>query len=143
MNTKTVASTQQTPNNSGVFVNLENAGTVISIFVGLSVLAGIAITTISRINKMSYVLAQIEKTLSEQVAYTKKLEQLDRDLASHIQEYINRKDIIQMVLGQLNEKIDHKFKRAIFYSRDIQKYLQRKTDFKIREYEETTQGSDE
>ena len=33
----------------------------------------------------------------------------------------------------------HKFKRVLFYTRQIQRFLQRDTDFKIREYEKTTQ----
>ncbi|MBN4003099.1 MAG: hypothetical protein HWQ58_15310 [Nostoc sp. LPT] len=90
-------------------------------------------------NQISNSITQIEKALEEQARNTEKIREIDRTLALHIQEYVNRKDVIQMLLGQLNEKIDHKFKRVLFYTRDIQRFLQRDTDFKIREYEETTQ----
>ncbi|WP_375470962.1 hypothetical protein, partial [uncultured Nostoc sp.] len=101
--------------------------------------SGVAITVISKMNQISNSITQIEKALEEQARNTEKIREIDRTLALHIQEYVNRKDVIQMLLGQLNEKIDHKFKRVLFYTRDIQRFLQRDTDFKIREYEETTQ----
>ncbi|MEA5506177.1 hypothetical protein VB735_24280 [Halotia wernerae UHCC 0503] len=57
----------------------------------------------------------------------------------HPQLGLNRKDVIQMLLGQLDQKINHKFKRLLFYTRDVQRFLQRDTSFQIREYEENTE----
>ncbi|MDZ7970870.1 MAG: hypothetical protein RM368_39115 [Nostoc sp. DedSLP03] len=129
-----------TPSNSpGITLTLESTGIFLGILVSVSVLGGVAITVISKMNRISNSITQIEKTLEEQARNAEKIREMDRTLALHIQEYVNRKDVIQMLLGQLNEKIDHKFKRVLFYTRDIQRFLQRDTDFKIREYEETTQ----
>ncbi|MDZ7966865.1 MAG: hypothetical protein RM368_18115 [Nostoc sp. DedSLP03] len=138
MSTRTVVAV--TPSNPpGITLTLESTGIFLGILVSASVLGGIAVTVISKMNRISNSITQIEKTLEEQARNAEKIREIDRTLALHIQEYVNRKDVIQMLLGQLNEKIDHKFKRVLFYTRDIQRFLQRDTDFKIREYEETTQ----
>ncbi|MEH2000441.1 MAG: hypothetical protein V7L00_17125 [Nostoc sp.] len=78
-------------------------------------------------------------SLKEQAANAEKIRHLEKNLDLHIQEYVNRKDVIQMVLGQLDQKINHKFKRLLFYTRDVQRFLQKDTTFNIREYEENTQ----
>ncbi|HYX18776.1 MAG TPA: hypothetical protein VE944_31290 [Nostoc sp.] len=131
-----IAVTNSSP---GVTLTLESTGIFLGILVSVSVLTGVAVTVISKMNRITNSITQIEKTLEEQVRNAEKIREIDRALALHIQEYVNRKDVIQMLLGQLNEKIDHKFKRVLFYTRDIQRFLQRDTDFNIREYEETTQ----
>lgn len=81
----------------------------------------------------------IDKDLKEHSDNAEKIRKLESRLDLHIQEYINRKDVVQMVMGQLDEKINHKFKRLLFYSREIQRFLQRNTAFQIREYEENTE----
>jgi hypothetical protein len=81
----------------------------------------------------------IELALKEQASNAEKTRDLDKRFDLHIQEYINRKDVVQMVVGQLDQKIGHKFKWLLFYTWDIQRYLQKDTTFKIREYEEITQ----
>ncbi len=103
-----------------------------------SVLAGVCIKVVSSISRISSSIAQIEKDLKEHADNGKRIDQLDRKLDLHLQEYINRKDVVQILFGQLNEKVDHKFKKVLFYTRDIQSFLQRDSDFKIREYYEHT-----
>lgn len=143
MYTVSVATTPQNRPSSGVSDTFQSVGIVTSLLVSSCILVGTVYSIISRINRIVSSIEQIEKRLEEQKKEAEKLDKLEREYYLHVQEYINRKDVIQMLLGQLNEKIDHKFRRALFYSRDIQKYLQAKTDFKVREYEETTRGSDE
>jgi uncharacterized Ntn-hydrolase superfamily protein len=105
------------------------------------VLGTLAVNVISKMNKISISIEQIEEALKVHATNAEKIRELERRFELHEQEYINRKDVIQMILGQINEKIDHKFKRNLFYTREIQKFLQRDTDFQIREYEEqTSQG---
>lgn len=135
----TTNSTIAVTNSPGIILTLESTGIFLGILVSASVLAGVAVTVISKMNRISNSIIQIEKALEEQARNAEKIREIDRTLALHIQEYVNRKDVIQMVLGQLNEKIDHKFKRVLFYTRDIQRFLQRDTNFQIREYEEHTQ----
>lgn len=138
-----MAATSQPPTSQGVYITLESTGIFLTILVSASVLGGVFWGVITKINRLYSTLEEVQKTLKEQNEYMKRIERIDRDLELHQHEYANRKDVIQMLLGQLNEKIDHKFKRSLFYARDIQKYLQRTTDFRMREYEETTQTPEE
>jgi hypothetical protein len=123
----------------GITLTLESTGVFLGILVSVSALAGVAIRIISKMNSISTSINQIELSLKEQAANAEKIRHLERTLDLHIQEYVNRKDVMQMLLGQLDEKINHKFKRLLFYTRDVQRFLQRDTAFTIREYEETTQ----
>ncbi len=140
MNTTKSQIAVTTPANSpGITLTLESTGVFLGILVSVSVLAGVAIRIISNMNSISASIIQIELTLKEQSENAEKIRQLEKAFDLHIQEYINRKDIVQMLLGQLDQKINHKFKRLLFYTRDVQRYLQKDTAFKIREYEENTQ----
>ncbi|WP_373525097.1 hypothetical protein [Nostoc sp.] len=123
----------------GVTLTLESTGAIFGILVSATILATIAIRVISKINSISTSISQIELSLKEQAANAEKIRHLEKTLDLHIQEYVNRKDVIQMVLGQLDQKINHKFKRLLFYTRDVQRFLQKDTNFNIREYEENTQ----
>ena len=134
-----VASSSNTPNPRGMVVTLESVEIVLAIIVSLSILAGIAIRIISKINTISLSIIQIEETLKEQTLDAKKLQKLEHNVDLHIQAYLNKNDVTQMLLGQLDQKINHKFKRLLFYTRDIQRYLAKDTCFIIREYEENTE----
>jgi hypothetical protein len=130
-----------TYSNSPVFtVTLETIGIFTGTLVSISILATVAIKLISNLNHISNSITQIKEDLKEHANNAEKVRELDKKFDLHTQEYINRKDVIQMVLGQLDQKIDHKFKRVLFYTRDIQRFLQRDTAFQIREYEENTEN---
>ncbi|MEH2124175.1 hypothetical protein [Nostoc sp.] len=123
----------------GITITLETTGIFLGILVSASVLGGVAVNVISKMNRISSSISQIEEALKVYAGNAEKIRDLDKKFDLHIQEYINRKDVVQMVLGQLDQKINHKFRRLLFYTRDVQQFLQRDTAFKIREYEETTQ----
>ncbi|MDZ8090241.1 MAG: hypothetical protein RMY16_32525 [Nostoc sp. DedQUE12b] len=123
----------------GLTLTLENTGVFLGIIVSALVIGGVAVQIISKINRISSSVSQIEEAMKEHVRNAEKIRQLEKTLDLHIQEYVNRKDVMQMVLGQLDQKINHKFKRLLFYTRDVQRFLQKDTNFNIREYEETTQ----
>lgn len=123
----------------GITLTIESTGVFLGILVSVSALAGVAIRIISKMNSISASISQIELALKEQANNAEKIRHLEKTLDLHIQEYVNRKDVIQMVLGQLDQKINHKFKRLLFYTRDVQRFLQKDTNFNIREYEENTQ----
>ncbi|MDZ8240153.1 MAG: hypothetical protein RMZ69_23890 [Nostoc sp. ChiQUE01a] len=126
-------------NTPGITLTLESTGVFLGILVSVSALAGVAIRIISKMNSISASISQIEIALKEQSANAEKIRQLEKAFDLHTQEYVNRKDVVQMLLGQLDQKINHKFKRLLFYTRDVQRFLQKDTNFKMREYEETTQ----
>ncbi|MBE8968380.1 hypothetical protein IQ277_19780 [Nostocales cyanobacterium LEGE 12452] len=123
----------------GITITLETIGIFSGTLVSLSILAGVAVNVVTKMNRISSSITQIEEALKGYADNAEKIRDLDKRFDLHIQEYINRKDVVQMVLGQLDQKINHKFKRLLFYTRDVQQFLQRDTAFKIREYEETTQ----
>lgn len=137
--TKSEIAVSNSPSAPGITLTLESTGVFLGILVSVSALAGVAIRIISKMNSISASISQIELALNEQASNAEKIRDLDKRFDLHIQEYVNRKDVVQMVMGQLDQKINHKFKRLLFYTRDIQRFLQRDTTFKIREYEENTQ----
>lgn len=137
--TKSEIAVSNSPSTPGITLTLESTGVFLGILVSVSALAGVAIRIISKMNSISASISQIELALKEQASNAEKIRDLDKRFDLHIQEYVNRKDVVQMVMGQLDQKINHKFKRLLFYTRDIQRFLQRDTTFKIREYEENTQ----
>jgi hypothetical protein len=132
------------PSNSpGITLTLESTGIFLGILVSASALGTLAVSVISKMNRISTSIAQIEETLKTHASNTQKISELERRFDLHEQEYVNRKDVLQMILGQINEKIDHKFKRSLFYTRDVQRFLQRTTEYQMREYEEHTISPDE
>ncbi|MEH1796307.1 MULTISPECIES: hypothetical protein [unclassified Nostoc] len=132
----TIAVTSSSP---GITVTLESTGIFLGIVVSVFIVAGGAVQIISKMNKISYSITQIEEAMKEHARNAEKIRQLERTLDLHIQDYVNRKDVIQMLLGQLDQKITHKFKRLLFYTRDVQRFLQKDSSFVIREYEEDTE----
>lgn len=123
----------------GITLTLETTGIFLGILVSASVLGAVAVNIISKMNCITISITQIEEAMQEHARDAEKIRQIEKTLDLHIQEYVNRKDIIQMLLGQLDQKINHKFKRLLFYTRDVQRFLQKDTNFNIREYEENTQ----
>jgi hypothetical protein len=137
--TQSTIAVTNTNTSPGITLTLESTGVFLGILVSVSALAGVAIRIISKMNSISSSINQIELSLKEQSANTEKIRQLEKNFDLHIQEYINRKDVMQMLLGQLDQKINHKFKRLLFYTRDVQRFLQKDSGFAMREYEENTQ----
>jgi hypothetical protein len=134
----TTQSTSPVSSTPGVTLTIESTGVFLGILVSVSALAGVATRIISNMNNISASINQIELSLKKHAEESEKIRYLEKTLDLHLQEYVNRKDVIQMLLGQLDQKIDHKFKRLLFYTRDVQRFLQRDTTFSMREYEEQT-----
>jgi hypothetical protein len=122
---------------AGIVVTLQSTSVFLAILVSGSILVGLGIKLVSNINRISLSINQIQEDLKELSVDSERIEKLERRLELHIQDFVNRKDVTQMLLGQLDEKINHKFKRLLFYSREMQRFLQKDTNFQIREYEET------
>jgi hypothetical protein len=121
----------------GIVVTLQTTSVLLGILVSGSILLGIGIKLVTNINKISLSIAQIQKDLKQLSNDSERIDKIERRLELHIQDFVNRKDVTQMLLGQLDEKINHKFKRLLFYSREMQRFLQKDTNFQIREYEES------
>lgn len=91
------------PNSPGITLTLESTGVFLGILVSVSALAGVAIRIISKMNSISASISQIELALKEQANNAEKIRDLDKRFDLHIQEYVNRKDVVQMVMGQLDQ----------------------------------------
>lgn len=144
MKTNSLISSTQTPNN-GVFISIDSIGVFLTIMVSVSILVTVGIKLISKFNHLNYSIKDLQDEIDKHsqsegherlIARVQQLENLDKRLDLHIQDYINRKDTVQMLLGQLNEKIDHKSLRLHTSVRDIEKFLLREGSFKIRDSSE-------
>lgn len=144
MKINSLISSTQTPNN-GVFLSVDSIGVFLTMLVSVSILTTVAIRLISKFNHLNYSIKDLQDELDKHsesegherlITRVRQLENLDKRLDLHIQDYINRKDTVQMLLGQLNEKIDHKSLRLHTSVRDIEKFLLREGSFKIRDNSE-------
>lgn len=142
-NTKTVIAANTNNTSPGILITLESAGIFLGIIVSISILITGGVNLVSRMSQISSSIKKIEEDLKSHASNGEKIRDLDKKFDLHVQDYVNRKDVIQMIISQTNEKIDHKFRRLLFYTRDIQRFLQRDTNFKIREYEESFQKEED
>lgn len=109
---------------------MSNAKDTIELIVGLSTLLGI-------IWQISQVKAAIDKAIDavKDEAFARHLA-LEKKLDVHLENYINRQEMVNMVTSQIDQKVDHKFGRCYGSIRDLEKYLQKHHNptFRVREY---------
>ncbi|WGV24783.1 hypothetical protein [Halotia branconii] len=137
--TKSVMAVSST-NSPGVVITLESTGIFLGILVSGSVLAGVAISVISKMNRISFLVNQIQETLKNHASNAEKIKDLDKRFDIHLQDYINHKDATLLALNGNDEKIDHKWERTeeLFKEikveiKELQQFLQKQQNFKIRE----------
>jgi hypothetical protein len=53
-----------------------------------------------------------------------RISELDKQLAVHVEKYLERKDFVDYQLHGLNEKLDHKFQRCMDEIKDLKKDLE-------------------
>ncbi|MCC5637033.1 hypothetical protein LC593_14450 [Nostoc sp. CHAB 5844] len=123
----------------GMTVTLESTSLFLGILVSVSMLVGVTIKVISKFNSISNSIRDLREDVNKLSAIDttikgiyKDVLLLDKRFDIHVQDYTNRKDTIQMLLGQLNEKIDHKSERFEGEIKDIERYLEKREDYKIR-----------
>ncbi len=128
-------------------LNLEAVGIALGILVSLTILLGLLLNFTNKINRLETKLIYLQQELTEHSnldghkILTEKLarsidnfNRIEKALDLHIQDYANRGEMMQYVLGQTNEKIDHKFGRLYNSMKDMEKFLQKSGGFRIREY---------
>ncbi|MEH2322952.1 MAG: hypothetical protein V7K32_05025 [Nostoc sp.] len=89
----------------------------------------------------SHASAEGHAKLLEQVKILQKeLKAIDKKFDIHLQDYVNYKDASLLALNGNDEKIDHKwertenlFKEQKIEIKDLQKFLQKEQNFRIRE----------
>ncbi|MEH1993818.1 hypothetical protein [Nostoc sp.] len=119
---------------------LQDTGISIGIIASLVMLSGVAISLISKINKISFTVDGIQETLKLHASNAEKIKDLDKRLDIHLQDYVNYKDANLLSHNGLDELIQHKWQRsenefnAIKQSiKELQGFLNRTNDFKVRE----------
>lgn len=102
----------------------------IELIVGLSAVLGI-------IWQISQVKASIDKAIDavKDEAFARH-SLLEKKLDIHLENYINRQEMMNMLTAQLDQKIEHKFGRCYGTIRDMEKYLQKNHNpaYRVREY---------
>jgi uncharacterized protein YoxC len=130
-----------TPNNSspGIVLTLENTGIFLGVLVSVSVLFGVAYKVIASINKISLSIQNIEKEMNGYAEHSKQITDISHQLDLHIQDYVNRKDTITLLLGGIKEVMEHRTNRLYTSMKDMEAYLQKSGNFKIREFQDLRQ----
>ncbi|OYD90603.1 hypothetical protein CDG76_30735 [Nostoc sp. 'Peltigera membranacea cyanobiont' 210A] len=119
---------------------LQDTGVFIGVIGSLVMLSGVAISIISKINKISFTVDGIQDALKLHATNAEKIKDLDKRLDIHLQDYVNYKDANLLSHNGLGNLIEHKWERseeefdAIKGSiKELQGFLHRNNDFKIRE----------
>ncbi len=144
MNTTKPIIAAVTSSNSPVFtVTLETIGIFTGTLVSISILATVAIKLVSNLNNISASILQIKEDLKEHANNAEKIRDLDKRLDLHIQDYINRKDTVTLLIAQVTQTVDHRTKRLYSSMKDIEGYLQRTGSFKMREFSDLRETSED
>lgn len=138
--TQTLATASSSPSSS-VTITTEAVGAIGGIIVSLVAVGTLCVQAVTKFNNLSNSIKEINNALKDHISREERLnkrvdevEKIENKLDIHIQDYVNRKDTVQMLIGQLNEKIDHKFNRIYNSMKQLEGYLQREGNFRIREY---------
>ena len=130
-------------------LDIEAIGVVFGILASVTVLLGVLVNFTNKINHLESKVQYLQQELIEHSNLeghriiverlnnnNNELYKLEKQLDIHLQDYINRKDLVQYMLGQLDEKVNHKFSRLYTSMKDMEKFLQKSNNFRIREYSE-------
>lgn len=132
---------------AGVTITLQSASIFLGILVSVCALGAIAIKIITQFNNFTNSLKEIEEDLIKHIASEghEKLEpkltkigEIDKKLDLHIQDMLSRKEAVNMIANQLDQKINHKFSTLAHSMKDIEGYLNKQGNFRIRQYHEDT-----
>ncbi|MCC5639043.1 hypothetical protein LC593_25070 [Nostoc sp. CHAB 5844] len=100
---------------------------------------GATVKVISRFNSIANEIRDLKEDINKLATIDETIKGIHKDVLLldkrfdiHMRDYENRKETVQMVLGQLNEKIDHKSERFEGEIKDIERYLEKREDYKIR-----------
>ncbi len=138
-----------------VVLSLETISILFGIGVSASILIGAFIKIVSRFNAITNEIQNLHKTLEEHAAIEghkglivqlelvkKDVYSLDKKLDLHLQAYVNRTETVQFLIGQLDQKIDHKTEQhhkkvdeVRGEVKEIEQFLQKHQSFVIRDKE--------
>lgn len=129
-----------------VTLNIETTSIILAALVSASILLSSVIRIINNFSMIDNSIKALKdglnsntKALEEFKLLSQQILSIDKKLDIHLQEYLNRKDIIQLMLVQLNEKIDlnkENNESALELLRaelkDLENFLQTQSAFKTR-----------
>ncbi|KYC42026.1 hypothetical protein WA1_18660 [Scytonema hofmannii PCC 7110] len=138
---------QPQPPPNGVVVTAESTGLVLSAVASAIAIAAVAVKLISQFNDLINSVKELREDLSEhakQEGHEKLIERvedleekvflLDKKLDLHISDYLHNRDMTLLVTNGLEETIKHKSERFSGEIKDLQKFLQAQSNFKIRNF---------
>lgn len=140
-----IAQTQHQSASQGIILNLESSGVILAIIISACTLAGIVVKVITQFNTITNTLKEIEEDLIKHVASEgheklepklKRVDELDKKLDLHIQDMLNRKESVNMIANQLDQKINYKFSTLTHSLKDIESYLNKQGNFRVRQHYE-------
>jgi hypothetical protein len=136
-------------------LNLEAIGILLGILVSVTILLGLLIQFANRINKLEHNLQYLKqeilehsnleghKILIDKLGSTDfNLLRIEKAFDLHVQDYISRKEFIHFMIGQLDQKIDHKFERLNTSVKDTEKFLQKTVGFRVRSHFDDRDGQE-
>ncbi|GBG21056.1 hypothetical protein NIES4072_47380 [Nostoc commune NIES-4072] len=126
-----------------ITVTLESVGVFTGILVSISVLGTLAIKLVNNLNNISTSIAQIKEDLKEHADNAEKIRDLNHKLDLHIQDYINRKDTITLLIAQVTQTVEHRTNRLYTSMKDIENFLQTQGNFKIRDFQDLRKMEEE
>jgi septal ring factor EnvC (AmiA/AmiB activator) len=135
-----------------ITISLESTGIFLGVLVSLTVLLGLLIKTVSSFNKIASDIHDLrddiknhstseghEKLVQQVRILQTKCNSYENTLALHLQNFENRKEAVQFLFGQINEKIDNRSERIELEVKElknevkeIQGFLRKREDFVIR-----------
>ncbi|MDZ7970663.1 MAG: hypothetical protein RM368_38030 [Nostoc sp. DedSLP03] len=126
-----------------ITVTLESVGVFTGICVSLSVLGTLAVKLVNNLNNISTSITQIKEDLKEHANNAEKIREINHKLDLHIQDYINRKDTVTLLIAQVTQTVEHRTNRLYTSMKDIENFLQMQGTFKIREFQDLRKMEEE
>ncbi|MFN6485437.1 MULTISPECIES: hypothetical protein [unclassified Nostoc] len=139
----TTQSTIATTSSPVITVTLESVGVFTGILVSFSVLGTLAVKLVNNLNNISSSITQIKQDLKEHADNKEKIRSLEHKFDLHVQDYINRKDTVTLLIAQVTQTVEHRTNRLYTSMKDIENFLQMQGTFKIREFQDLRKMEEE
>ncbi|MEH2434976.1 MAG: hypothetical protein V7K25_12105 [Nostoc sp.] len=133
--TQSTVAVSNSVSSPAITISLESVGIFTGILVSISVLGTLAVKLVSNLNNISASITQIKEDLKEHADNAEKIRDLDHKLDLHIQDYINRKDTVTLLIAQVTQTLEHRTNRLYTSMKDIENFLQMQ-GFKIRQFQD-------
>lgn len=143
---KPVIAVNTAPQPQGVNITLESTSIFLGITVSVVMLVGTSVKVVSKFNSITNKLRDLREDLNSHALaleqtklLSEKIFTLEKRFEIHLQDYVNHKDADLLAINGLKEKIEHKAEKAEDYFKelrieikDIQGFLHKQQNFRIR-----------